>query len=245
MRCVGRKKKKRPERGGTIGKNGALDGQGRMCESASFLQHLAFYQASENFVDLTTAHHRSCNTGGLCVSVQLVQVCGRVCRDERSLSSTICHIDDRRGAQGNLPVISAPGTVMPGSNKSPRRGRVAGSDGKHAGLFFGFVFDSRAWIDLLRFWRSAWIFPLLSFNHPPDEHGDAFWKFTFKVDFLERCRGAISHKDGIMLYRLGSLLCARDITDQLKMATASSLYRPHSKPNYSDFNHTVYEWLTL
>lgn len=42
-------------------------------------------------------------------------------------------------------------------------------------------------------------------------------------------------------YGLGSLLRICDITDKLKMAAASSLYRPHSKPNYSDFNHTVYE----
>lgn len=74
------------------------------------------------------------------LSVQLVQVCGRVCRDEGSLSSTICHIDDRKGAQGNLPVISASGTVMPGSNKSPMREWVASSDGKHADA----VFDSHA-----------------------------------------------------------------------------------------------------
>lgn len=169
------KKKKRLERGGTISKNGALDGQGRMCESASFLQHLAFYQASENFVDLNTAHNRSCNTGGLCFSVQLVQVCGRVCRDERSLSSTICHIDDRRGAQGNLPVISAPGTVMPGSNKSPRRGRVAGSDGKQAGFLLFWLFL----IAVLELISSDSVGALgyslfFSFNHPPDEHGDAF-----------------------------------------------------------------------
>lgn len=44
-----------------------------------------------------------------------------------------------------------------------------------------------------------------------------------------------------LLYGLGSFLRICDITYKLKMAAAFSLHRPHSKPNYSDFNHTVYE----
>lgn len=44
-----------------------------------------------------------------------------------------------------------------------------------------------------------------------------------------------------LLYDLGSFLRICDITDKLRMAAASSLYRPHSKTNYSDFNHPVYK----
>lgn len=44
-----------------------------------------------------------------------------------------------------------------------------------------------------------------------------------------------------LFYGLGSFLRICDITDIVKMAADSSLYRPHSKPNYGDFNHTVYE----
>lgn len=194
------------------------------------------YQASENCVDLDATHHRSSNTGGLffrCGWFKCVGECAEM-RDHCQAPSVILMTTKEHKAT----CLWSPLLWCQALTRATKD-QLAGCDGKHADFLFlkatleSISPDSEKAQDILFFF---FFYPLM--------RGDTFWKLTFKSIFQKKMQRRY-HTNMRLLCDLGSFLRICDITDKLKMAAASSLYRPHSKPNYNDFNHTVYEWLTL
>lgn len=191
------------------------------------------YQASENFVDLDAAHHRSSNTGGLCFPCSWFKCVGECSEMSDHCQAPSVILMTTKEHKATCLWSPLQGLWCQALTRATRD-RLAGGDGKHTDFLFLIAALESIPSDSEKAQRYSFFFltPRWAQRH--------FLKVPFQMDFLKTMQRRY-HTKMRLLY--GLRIC--DITDKLKMAAASSLYWPHSKPNYSDFNHTVYKWLTL